>query len=185
MASVLVLFGGRSAEHDVSCVSAVAVAAALRQAGNDVVPVGIDRSGAWWLADPSTDPLVAAGTGVHLRLPEGTLVAGDAVLEFDVVFPVLHGPFGEDGTIQGVFEIAGIPYVGCDVTSSAVAMEKDLTKRLAVQAGIPTCDWRIVRQTDFLDPSRVADDVIADLGLPVFVKPAELGSSVGITRCTT
>jgi len=185
MARVLVLFGGRSAEHEVSCVSAVAVVAALEEGAHDVVLVGIDRDGAWWLADGSTDPVVAAGIETHLELPAGRLVADGVGVEFDVVFPVLHGPFGEDGTIQGVFEIAGIPYVGCGVAASAVAMEKDLTKRLAVQAGIPTCAWRVVRQTDFLDPSRVADDVIGDLGLPVFVKPVELGSSVGITRCGT
>lgn len=185
MARVLVLFGGRSAEHEVSCVSAVAVVTALVDGGHEVMAVGIDRDGAWWLADTAARPFVAAGVEAHLELPRGRLVAGDVPLDFDVVFPVLHGPFGEDGSIQGVFEIAGIPYVGCGVTASAVAMEKDLTKRLAVQAGIPTCGWRIVRQADFLDPSRVADDIVTDLGLPVFVKPVELGSSVGITRCAT
>lgn len=85
--------------------------------------------------------------------------------------------------MQGVFEIAGIPYVGCHVMSSALAMEKDVAKRIAVHAGIPTAAWTIVRAEDFADPSRVADDIIEDLGLPVFVKPAELGSSVGISRC--
>ena len=184
MARVLVLFGGRSAEHDVSCVSAVAVAGALEGAGHEVVAVGIDRSGAWWLAETS-DPMVAVGRPVSLRLPSGTLVAGDDRLEFDVVFPVLHGPYGEDGTIQGVFEIAGTPYVGCHVASSAVAMEKDLTKRLAVQAGIATGAWRIVRSADLDDPATTVERLIDHLGLPVFVKPAELGSSVGISRCSS
>ncbi len=185
MARVLVLFGGRSAEHEVSCVSAVAVVAALEGAGHEVIPVGIDRDGLWWLADPQRDPMEAAGKRASLSLPGGILEAGGARIGFDAVFPVLHGPFGEDGTIQGVFEIAGIPYVGCHVTSSALAMEKDLTKQIAVQAGVGSAKWRVVRRSDFDDPSRVADDICDDLGLPVFVKPAELGSSVGITRCAT
>jgi D-alanine-D-alanine ligase len=185
MARVLVLFGGRSAEHEVSCVSAVAVVAALGGAGHQVIPVGIDREGQWWLAPADREPMEAAGERASLSLPGGTLEAGGRQLEFDVVFPVLHGPFGEDGTIQGVFEIAGIPYVGCHVTSSALAMEKDLTKQVAAYAGVPSARWRIVRRTDFDDPSRVADDIGEELGLPVFVKPAELGSSVGIARCET
>lgn len=185
MARVLLLFGGRSAEHEVSCVSAVAVVEALQGAGHDVVPVGIDRDGRWWLADSGRSPMVADGTPASLSLPGGTITAGGRDIGFDVVFPVLHGPFGEDGTIQGVFEIAGIPYVGCDVTSSAVAMEKDLTKRLAVQAGIPTTRWRIVRAGDLADPTQAVDDIVDDLGLPVFVKPSELGSSVGISRCAS
>ncbi len=185
MADVLVLFGGRSAEHDVSCVSAVAVVAALTEGGHTVIPVGIDRNGSWWRAAAGGDTMHAQGEPASLSLPAGTLVVAGKRVAFDVVFPVLHGPFGEDGTIQGVFEIAGIPYVGCHVTSSALAMEKDLTKRLAVQAGIPSARWRVVRSSDFDDPTQVADGIVDDLGLPVFVKPAELGSSVGITRCTT
>ncbi|HSF86599.1 MAG TPA: D-alanine--D-alanine ligase family protein [Acidimicrobiia bacterium] len=185
MARVLVLFGGRSAEHEVSCVSAVAVVAALTGAGHEAVPVGIDREGQWWLASTGSDPMEAAGERVSLSLPGGTLEAAGRRIGFDVVFPVLHGPFGEDGTIQGVFEIAGIPYVGCHVMSSAVAMEKDLTKQVAGHAGVPSASWRVVRRNEFDDPSRVADDIGDELGLPVFVKPAELGSSVGITRCET
>lgn len=184
MARVLVLFGGRSAEHEVSCVSAVAVIAALEGAGHHVTAVGIDRTGAWWLAERG-EPMVATGRPAALSLPAGTLAAGDDRILFDVVFPVLHGPYGEDGTIQGVFEIAGIPYVGCRVAASAVAMEKDLTKRLAVQAGIPTGAWRVVRADDLDDPAETVARLIDDLGLPVFVKPAELGSSVGISRCAS
>jgi D-alanine-D-alanine ligase len=185
MARVLVLFGGRSAEHEVSCVSAVAVIGALEGAGHDVVPVGIDREGLWWLAEPGRDPMVAAGRRVSLRLPGGHLQIDDDTIPFDVVFPVLHGPWGEDGSIQGVFEIAGIPYVGCHVVSSAVAMEKDLTKRLAAAAGVPCGRWMVVRSGDLDDPTAIAEHVATDLGLPVFVKPAELGSSVGISRCET
>ncbi len=185
MATVLLLFGGRSAEHEVSCVSAVAVSAALREGGHDVVPVGIDKDGRWWLADADRDPFEAAGQSVHLELPAGRLRAPEGVYDFDVVFPVLHGPFGEDGTIQGVFEIAGIPYVGCRVKSSAVAMDKDFTKQIASQSGIPTIPWKVVRRPDFDDPGAVVDDIVGDFGLPVFVKPAELGSSVGISKCAT
>jgi len=184
MARVLVLFGGRSAEHEVSCVSAVAVVGALQGAGHRVIPVGIDRDGAWWLAD-TADPMVANGRPVSLGLPSGELVSGQERIGFDVVFPVLHGPYGEDGTIQGVFEIAGIPYVGCSVTASAVAMDKDMAKRLAVTAGIPTGAWRVVRGPDLDEPAKTVERLIDALGLPVFVKPAELGSSVGITRCSS
>ncbi len=185
MARVLVLFGGRSAEHDVSCVSAVAVLEALTLAGHEVVPVGIDREGRWWLAEESRDPLQAVGTAAALRVPEGVLhVAGDRIV-FDVVFPVLHGPYGEDGTVQGIFEICGVPYVGCHVTSSALAMDKDLAKRIAVSAGLPVSAWRVVRRREADEPGRIADEIIRELGLPVFVKPAELGSSVGVTRCDT
>lgn len=185
MAKVLLLFGGRSAEHEVSCVSAVAVAEALIEGGHEVIPVGIDTQGAWWLADADRSPFEASGRSAHLALPRGTLIADGAGYEFDVVFPVLHGPFGEDGTIQGVFEIADIPYVGCHVKSSAVAMDKDFTKQLAERAGIPVIPWRVVRRRDFDDPASVVAGITDDFGLPVFVKPAELGSSVGISRCDT
>ncbi|MGD2052286.1 MAG: D-alanine--D-alanine ligase A, partial [Acidimicrobiia bacterium] len=136
MARVLLLFGGRSAEHEVSCVSAVAVLEALEDAGHQVIPVGIGRDGAWYLADRTRRPLQAAGRSVVLRLPEGTLAASGDVIAFDVAFPVLHGPYGEDGTIQGVFETADIPYVGCGVAASAMAMDKDVAKRIFRQAGI-------------------------------------------------
>lgn len=179
------MFGGRSAEHEVSCVSAVAVARALEEGGHEIIPVGIDRQGAWWLADAHRDPFAAGGEPAVLRLPRGALEAAGQVKEFDVVFPVLHGPFGEDGTIQGVFEIADIPYVGCQVKSSAVAMDKDFTKQLAATAGVPVIPWRVVRRRDFDDPGSVVDDIVDEFGLPVFAKPAELGSSVGISMCDT
>jgi D-alanine-D-alanine ligase len=185
MARVLLLFGGKSAEHEVSCVSGVAVMKALEGGGHQVILVGIDRRGEWHLADRSRRPLVAAGRPVALRVPAGTLSSGADEIGFDVVFPVLHGPFGEDGTIQGLFEIAGTPYVGCDVLSSALAMEKDLTKQVLVQAGLPTAPWTVVREDEFADASAVVARVVATLGLPVFVKPVQLGSSVGVTRATT
>ena len=168
-----------------SCVSAVAVIDALTGAGHRVIPVGIDRDGAWFLADGAQNPLVASGRSASLRLPEGTLHAAGDEIGFDVVFPVLHGPFGEDGTIQGVFEMAGVPYVGCGVLSSALAMDKDNAKRVIEAAGIATTPWMIVRSGDFDDPGGAVERLVDALGLPLFVKPAELGSSVGISRADT
>jgi len=164
-------------------VSSVAVIDALRGKGHDVAAVGIDRTGGWHLADPGLSPLVAEGPEVVLEVPSGRLMAPGGPVAFDVVFPVLHGPWGEDGTIQGLFEIAGIPYVGSGVMSSAIAMDKDVAKRLCREAGIPVGDFRIVRGRQFRDdPAAVVDDIGGVLGFPLFVKPASLGSSVGITR---
>lgn len=182
MARVLLLFGGRSAEHEVSCVSAVAVREALLGAGHSVVLIGIDRAGGWHLAAPDGEPLSADGPGARLEVPQGVVRSGSEVLDFDVVFPVLHGPYGEDGTIQGLLEIAGLRYVGCHVLSSALGMDKDIAKRLATHAGIPTPAWRVVRTADLDDAPSTVERISDDLGLPVFVKPAELGSSVGVTK---
>ena len=134
---------------------------------------------------PGRGELTAEGRPASIRVPSGTLDVDGGAVGFDVVFPVLHGPYGEDGTVQGLFEMCGVPYVGCRVTSSALAMDKDLAKQIFVAAGIPTTRWRVVRRSDIDDPQRVADDIVDDLGLPVFVKPAALGSSVGVTRCET
>ncbi len=145
--------------------------------------VGIDREGVFHLADPGLDPLVAAGPAVSLEVPGGGIVSGGETLAVDVAFPVLHGPFGEDGTIQGLFEMAGLAYVGSGVLGSAVAMDKDVAKRLFREAGIPIGDFFVVRGADFLvEPASIAGKVGDDLGYPVFVKPANLGSSVGISR---
>ncbi|MEN8113243.1 MAG: D-alanine--D-alanine ligase family protein [Actinomycetota bacterium] len=183
MSRVLLLFGGRSAEHEVSCVSAVAIYDALVDAGHQVIPIGIDRGGGWWVADTAHRPFRAEGRPAALRIPDGRLLLGDTDVGYDVVFPVLHGPHGEDGTMQGVFEIAGKPYVGCGVLPSAVAMDKDIAKRIFARAGIPTSRWRVVRGADYrADPHSTVDSILRDLGSPVFVKPAELGSSVGISK---
>jgi D-alanine-D-alanine ligase len=185
MARVLLLFGGRSAEHEVSCSSAVAVLQALRDARHQVIPVGIDKAGSWFLADDSRNPMVAAGRPVSFRVPEGRLLAGTDEILFDVAFPVLHGPYGEDGSIQGAFEMADTPYVGCGVTASALAMEKDFAKQIFVQQRIPTPRWIAVTRQDFASPSAVVASVTRSLDLPVFVKPAELGSSVGVAKAST
>ncbi len=163
--------------------SAGAVRDALVDGGHEVTTVGIDRAGRWWYPSQGAAELTAAGRPVSVRVPDGTLDVEGETVGFDVVFPVLHGPYGEDGTVQGLFEMCGVPYVGCTVTASALAMDKDLAKQIFVAAGIPTTRWRVVRRADLDDPQRAADDIVGDLGLPVFVKPAALGSSVGVTRC--
>ncbi len=128
--------------------------------------------------------MVAAGRPVSFRVPEGRLIAGRDEIEFDVAFPVLHGPYGEDGAIQGAFEMANTPYVGCGIAASALAMEKDFAKQIFVQQRIPTARWVVVTTADLSDPSMIIDRVIRELDFPVFVKPAELGSSVGVSKAT-
>ena len=183
MARVAVFFGGKSGEHEVSCNSAVSTVAALRSRGHEVVTVGIDQFGEFHLADSSDDPLVAEGPAVQLEVPGGRLLGHGSPVEIDVAFPVLHGPYGEDGTIQGLFEMAGLAYVGSGVLGSAIAMDKDIAKRLCRDAGIPIGDYMVVRRGDFLAaPGDTAARVGGGLGYPVFVKPANLGSSVGISR---
>ncbi len=183
MARVAVFFGGKSAEHDVSCVSVVSTLAALAEMGHETIAVGIDREGTFHLADPGLDPLVAAGPTVSIEVPGGRLRSDAGVEEVDVAFPVLHGPFGEDGTIQGLFEMAGLSYVGSGVLGSAISMDKDVAKRLCREAGIPIGEYLVVRGPDFLsEPVLTAERVGDELGFPVFVKPANLGSSVGISR---
>ncbi len=129
--------------------------------------------------------MVADGRPVSFRVPEGRLLAGGDEIGFDVAFPVLHGPYGEDGSIQGTFEMADTPYVGCGVTASALAMEKDFAKQIFVQQRIPTSRWVPITTTDFANPATVVSSIVRRLDLPVFVKPAELGSSVGVTKATT
>jgi D-alanine-D-alanine ligase len=129
--------------------------------------------------------MAAEGRPVSIRVPEGRLLSGGDEIEFDVAFPVLHGPFGEDGTIQGLFEMMNVPYVGCGVSASAVAMDKDFAKQLFTQARIPTSRWVALRELDMVDAMGVVDGIVRKLGLPVFVKPAELGSSVGVAKAAT
>jgi D-alanine-D-alanine ligase len=178
-----VFFGGRSAEHEVSCVSAVAVMAALAEKGHEAVPIGIDGDGGWHAADPSLEPLKAEGPDVVFEVPGGMIRGPGGTIRFDVAFPVLHGPYGEDGTVQGMFEMAGKPYVGSGVLGSAAAMDKDVAKRLFREAGIPITPFFVVRRSQFEDdPGEVIEELVDEIGLPVFAKPAALGSSVGIGR---
>ena len=190
---IAVLFGGRSAEHDVSIMSASNVVKAIDQARHEVVPIGISRDGRWLLAEldrngalPTAVPaggtevaLVPGGKGRLIALPSGE--APFELPKVDVLFPVLHGPFGEDGAVQGLAEVAGIPYVGCGVLGSANAMDKDTAKRLMKEAGLPVARAVTVHFAE--RPSFEA--VKAALGLPVFVKPARQGSSVGVSKAET
>jgi D-alanine-D-alanine ligase len=168
---LVLLFGGRSAEHEVSCVTAAHVLAAADPSRYDVVAVGITRDAAWVRAEAAADALVAEGPAVDLA----SLLTPDTV-----VFPLLHGPFGEDGTVQGQLELAGVPYVGAGVLGSAVCMDKAVAKELLAQAGIAQVRHRALRDLEVDAPA--LDRVVDDLGLPVFVKPANLGSSVAVTK---
>ncbi len=186
-----VLFGGRSGEHAVSLLSARSVLAALDPARFEAVPLGIDRQGHWLLPDDAqraleSGPDAVPGRAVTLRPgPGGALVTADGARSpaVDVVFPVLHGPNGEDGTIQGLLQLCGLPYVGTGVLGSAVGMDKIMQKDVFVRHGLPTPDYVGVSRVDWrADPGGVAARVGTAVGLPCFVKPANLGSSVGISR---
>jgi D-alanine-D-alanine ligase len=208
-----VLFGGQSGEHEVSITSARAVMAALDRDKYDVVPIGITKNGRWLAggdplaalsaaADPQLLPAAAELNTEHEKLPKDQNIADitntmlvakpdsqfsilNSQLSVDVIFPVLHGPFGEDGTVQGLLEIAGLPYVGCGVLASAVGMDKAMMKAAFAAAGLPMVPWLLVRRVDWQrDDARAIEQIETSLRYPMFVKPANLGSSVGITKAT-
>jgi D-alanine-D-alanine ligase len=192
---VAVLFGGRSAEHEISCVSARSVIEALDPETTEVVPIGITRDGSWHLlpGPPSlpsetgrmTEVVAAAGAAVELAVEAGAseLVAADGSRSsIDVVFPVLHGPRGEDGAVQGMLELAGVPYVGAGVLGSAVGMDKAVQKVLFAAAGLSVVPHEVVREPEWEEDPEGVSARIAGLGFPVFTKPATLGSSVGIQK---
>lgn len=166
---ILLLSGGKSAEHDVSMVSAVFVLSVLEESGHCVIPVEIGRDGRWSIEDTCLD--------IHSGHPVWKLLRGDSEIDFDVVFPVLHGPYGEDGTVQGLCMMAGWPCAGADVMTSAIAMNKITTKELVSSRGIQVVPWK-----SFRIQSPPTPEAIVSLGYPVFVKPARMGSSVGISR---
>ena len=196
---VAVVYGGRSSEHAISCVSAGSILRNLDPERFEVVAVGITPGGSWVLTDAQPDtlaitdgrlPEVSGGSGIELALPAdphrgGQLLslgeaAGEVLAAVDVVFPVLHGPYGEDGTIQGLLEMAGVPYVGAGVLASAAGMDKEFTKKLLVAAGLPIGDHVVLRPRH----EKVELEDRERLGLPVFVKPARGGSSIGVSRVT-
>jgi D-alanine-D-alanine ligase len=190
-----VLFGGRSGEHEVSLHSARAVMAALEQAGHEVVPIGITSGGRWLV---SGDPMNALSSGtssgeqlatmlpepghaglVPIDAPRNGMAPVSAARDVDVVFPVLHGTYGEDGTVQGLFELASVPYAGSGVLGSALGMDKVVQKTLWRGLGLPVVDFLSILRRDLSGaPSRIE----AELGYPCFVKPANLGSSVGVSK---
>jgi D-alanine-D-alanine ligase len=187
-----VLFGGRSAEHEISILSARNVLAALDPELFDPVPIAITRDGRWLLqsserllrekGDPRAVQIDASGRDITLMERATGAAAQESSPRLDVIVPIVHGSMGEDGTLQGVLEMSGIPYVGAGVLGSAVGMDKDVMKRLLNEAGLPVARYLTVRHYDYAkNPVLVLQSVNA-LPFPVFVKPANLGSSVGITK---
>jgi len=192
---VAVLFGGRSGEHEVSLRSAATILGGLDPARYDAIPVAVTHDGRWWTgadtlrlldeAQRALRPIAAHGTRVTL-LPEPgrdalVPVDGGAPIPIDVVFPVLHGTFGEDGTLQGLLDLAAIPYVGSGVLASSVGMDKAAMKAVFRDAGLPVCRWIVVRP-EHEAAGAVAARVATELGWPCFVKPANMGSSVGVAK---
>jgi D-alanine-D-alanine ligase len=194
---VAVVFGGRSSEHAISCVSAGSILRNLDPDRFEVVAVGITPEGSWVLTDGDPDALAISGrrlpgvssdSGSELALTADPRRAGQLVslspggaevlASVDVVFPVLHGPYGEDGTIQGLLELAGVPYVGAGVLASAAGMDKEFTKKLLVAEGLPIGDYAVLRPSE----STLDAEQLDRLGLPAFVKPARGGSSIGVSR---
>ena len=194
---VAVIFGGQSGEHDVSLRSAQTVLAALNDDRFEAVPVGVTRDGQWLTgidpmaqltassplfalegpAEPDAETLEIAVSSTSQNLPSGLGA------DIDVVFPVLHGPMGEDGTVQGLLELAGIPFVGSGVLGSALAMDKAMAKMVLQQHGIPQAPWLLVNRSEWeRDSGNIAEKIGNELGYPCFVKPANMGSSVGVTK---
>jgi D-alanine-D-alanine ligase len=192
-----VIFGGRSGEHEVSLRSAQSVMGALDPAKYEVTAIGIDKNGRWLTGDamaaltegrtsqPATllpDPQSAALLKVEES--EKRVTGLTAVTELDVIFPVLHGPYGEDGTVQGLLELANLPYVGAGVVGSAVGMDKAIFKQVMTANGLPILPWRLVLSSQWRNqPDDILEDIEAELPYPVFSKPANLGSSVGVSKC--
>jgi D-alanine-D-alanine ligase len=192
-----VIYGGRSGEHEVSLASAAAVFKNLDAARYEAVPIKIEKDGRWMLPEraPAIDKAadvihsasagaIDAGTSREAQLVahpgRDTLLSGVAL---DVVFPVLHGPYGEDGTVQGLLELANVPYVGAGVLASAVGMDKVAMKQVFAAKGLPVCEYEVVLRRDWQRDERATLQMVVNrLGFPVFVKPANLGSSVGISK---
>jgi D-alanine-D-alanine ligase len=204
---VAVVFGGRSSEHTISCVTAGGVLSAMDPGRYDVIPIGITQQGRWVLSDSKPDQLAitdgrlpeVADDGGTVILPLGEKENGRAGSELviqspgdvprelgavDVVFPLLHGPYGEDGTIQGLLELAGVRYVGSGVLASAVGMDKHYMKVVLAAAGIPVCRHVLVTGASRESQRERVSAEVDELGWPVFVKPARAGSSVGISKVT-
>jgi len=187
------LFGGQSGEHEVSLMSCTSIAKNISPQKCDVYYIGITKSGKWYLFEGNVEDIQK---GEWERNSKPIVFPGDPsfqgffliehpseIYPVDVVFPVMHGPHAEDGTIQGLLELANIPYVGCDVVASSVAMDKVMAKAVFASHGLPQGDYRVVYRYEFeSNPRQVLDDIESSLGYPCFIKPANMGSSVGITK---
>jgi len=185
---LVVLFGGRSAEHDISCISAFNLIQAVDPQRYEVVPIGITRTGQWVDASDvsieagaSEGALPSPDLATHsTALPPARITPGGVDSPTTVVFPLLHGPMGEDGSMQGLLELAGVPYIGTGVLGSSISMDKGVAKDVLAAHGIPQARWRTIRLSALRDT--FAHEVADELGFPMFVKPANLGSSIGISR---
>ncbi len=205
---VLIVFGGRSGEHEVSCATAAGILRAIDRTKWDVLPVGITRDGQWVRVADDPEALefrdgrgqsveagdsrvvLAPGSGSLLEVfyegdpadPSARVSRVEDLGRVDVVLPLLHGPYGEDGTIQGLFEMADVRYVGCGVSSSAISMDKHLTKTVLAAAGVEVGCWELITPLEWREDPQACAARVADLGYPVFVKPCRAGSSIGITK---
>jgi len=194
-----VLFGGRSGEHEVSLLSARSVMGAIDREKYAVVPIGITKEGRWIASGDPMKALAAGDAGASqpvallgdpsrrglMRLEDmKRAIKATRLTELDVIFPVLHGPYGEDGTVQGLLVLAGVPFVGAGVTASALGMDKAVFKNVMQAHGLPIVDYAVLKRKEWdADPEGVMDRIEDQLGYPVFTKPANLGSSVGISKC--
>ena len=191
------IFGGRSVEHDVSIVSATSILGALDPERYDVSLIGVDPEGAWHLSAPRAElreslreprvilPATSGSAQLELDPREAGRPEDFSLLQrIDVIFPIIHGKGGEDGSLQGLLELADLPYVGSGVLSTALQMDKDLAKRMLSQAGLPVTPWLTfgAAELESLGGPAAADRIAAELGLPVYIKPANSGSSIGIAR---
>jgi D-alanine-D-alanine ligase len=198
---VAVVFGGRSSEHAVSCSTAASVLSVIDRDKYDVVPIGISVDGKWVLESADVDSLTLTADNTpqvdssavavalsndpgrrELAVAEPGRAASQAVGDVDVVFPLLHGPWGEDGTIQGLFEMAGVRYVGSGVLASAVGMDKEYMKVVLAAAGLPVTRYAVIKPREWESDPAAVRETVAALRYPVFVKPARAGSSVGISK---
>ncbi len=190
------IFGGRSGEHEVSLMSARSVMDAIDKEKYEVVPIGITKEGRWTLSqmpqltigEEPLRPAALLGDPSNRALmqvrAEGNQVTLSSVTELDVILPILHGPYGEDGTVQGLLELAGLPYVGAGVVGSAVAMDKVIFKKVMQAEGLPILPYMLVLRSEWdQDPAGVIERIESELYYPIFTKPANLGSSVGIRKC--
>ena len=192
---IAVLFGGTSSEHEISLLSAYSVLTNIPAEKYDVICIGITKKGHWmyypgeyeyiktgeWENDPDCSTAILSPDALH----KGILIIGDSdvfVRKVDAVFPVLHGINGEDGTVQGLCQLSGLPFVGCDMTSSAVCMDKALTHTVLDCAGIKTAKYLAIRRENLSDIEKICENVENELGYPVYVKPSSAGSSVGVSR---
>jgi D-alanine-D-alanine ligase len=192
-----ILYGGRSAEHEVSVVSARSMMEAVDPDRYEILPIAITKQGRWLLPSRGPAELQAAPGALPAATEEGTpfsLQPGGGAVQapgqesqpIDVVFPLLHGPNGEDGTVQGMLDLAGIPYVGSGVRASALGMDKEMQKRIFASHGLPVVPWRHVHAREWeRDAEALVGSIAEEIGLPAFTKPGNLGSSVGVNRCRT